>query len=269
MYPGTFADSAPDRPAVIMGDGQVVTYRELDAGSNRFAQFLVRSGFSPGDVIAVLMENNARYHEVCWGARRIGLYFVTINSHLNVEETAYILNDSGARAIVSSEQLSPLAAALTPDLVPGLEHRLMIGVAASGWDSYDEIVGAFPAERVDLSSKATSCSTPRGPPDGPRASSGRCATRPYRRRPTESCRSCARSVSAKATSTSRPRRSTTPPHLLVQCCSPPRRHGGRDGEVRRGAGARADRRVPRHALAVRSDDVRADAEAARAGTQRS
>src|SRR4051794_22562467 len=67
MYPGIFAESAPDRPAVIMDDGQAVTYRELDAGSNRFAQFLVRSGFSPGDVVAVLMENNARYHEVCWG----------------------------------------------------------------------------------------------------------------------------------------------------------------------------------------------------------
>ena len=36
MYPGVHGKEQPDKPAVIMGgSGQVVTYGELDARSNR------------------------------------------------------------------------------------------------------------------------------------------------------------------------------------------------------------------------------------------
>ena len=43
--------------------------RALRRSSRTF--YSVRAA-STGDVIAVFMENNARYHEVCWGARRSG-----------------------------------------------------------------------------------------------------------------------------------------------------------------------------------------------------
>jgi long-chain acyl-CoA synthetase len=148
VYPGTFALTAPDRPAVIMGVGEVVTYRQLEARSNQFAHFLRSSGLQPGDVIAVFMENNARYHEVCWGARRIGLYFVTISSHLTADEVAYIVNDSGATVLVSSRPLSSVADALTPDVAPQVRHRLMVGDPSPGWQSYDDVVGGYPATRV-------------------------------------------------------------------------------------------------------------------------
>ena len=148
MYPGTFALTAPDRPAVIMGEGEVVTYRQLDERSNQFAHFLLGAGYGPGDVIAVFMENNARYHEVCWGARRIGLYFVTISSHLTADEISYILNDSAAQVLVSSGALAPVAGKLTPQAAPHVRHRLMIGDVSPGWQSYDEVVGSYPTSRV-------------------------------------------------------------------------------------------------------------------------
>jgi long-chain acyl-CoA synthetase len=147
VYPGTFAITAPERPAVIMGDGEVVTYGQLDARSNQFAHFLTSSGLKPGDVIAVFMENNSRYHEVCWGARRMGLYFVTISSHLTADEVAYILNDCAATVLVSSDAMA-VAAELTPDRVPLLQHRLMIGTPQPGWESYDDAVTPFPATRI-------------------------------------------------------------------------------------------------------------------------
>ncbi len=127
MYPGSFAHTAGDRPAVIMGSsGEVVTYRQLEERSNRFAHYLRSQGLRQGDVVAVLMENNAFYHEVVWGARRSGLYFTTINSHLTVDEAAYIINDCGARVLVSSTALAEMAAQLTLQLIPGVERRLMI-----------------------------------------------------------------------------------------------------------------------------------------------
>jgi non-ribosomal peptide synthetase component F len=76
MYPATFAASAPDRAAVVMGgSGEVVTCREVDERSNRFAHYLRHLDLGPDDVVAILMDNNPRYHEVAWGVRRIGRYF--------------------------------------------------------------------------------------------------------------------------------------------------------------------------------------------------
>ncbi len=134
MYPATFARSAPDRPAVIMGgSGEVVTYAELDARSNQLAHLLRACGLGPASVLAVCMENNSSYHVAQWAARRSGLYFVPINHHLTAAEVAYIVNDSGAQALVTSAATAELAAQLTDDLVPGVRTRLILDAQVPGW----------------------------------------------------------------------------------------------------------------------------------------
>ena len=62
MYPGDHARETPDKPALIhAASGLVLTYRELDARSNRLARHLQAQGLKRGDHIAILMENNPRY----------------------------------------------------------------------------------------------------------------------------------------------------------------------------------------------------------------
>ena len=39
-------------------------------------------GLVEGDAVAVLMENNEHVHAVLWAARRCGLYYATISTHL-------------------------------------------------------------------------------------------------------------------------------------------------------------------------------------------
>ena len=48
------------------------------------------------------MENNEHFHAVMWAARRCGLYYVPINTHLTAAEAAYIIDNSSAKAIVGS-----------------------------------------------------------------------------------------------------------------------------------------------------------------------
>ncbi len=68
MYPGDHARETPDKPALIhAASGLVLTYRELDARSNRLARHLQAQGLKRGDHIALLMENNLRYLEVVLG----------------------------------------------------------------------------------------------------------------------------------------------------------------------------------------------------------
>jgi len=128
--------------------GEVVTYDRLEEGSNRFAQLLRRRGFARGDVVAVLMENNSRYHEITWAARRSGLYFTTVNSHLTADEAAYIIEDSGAKCVIASEALAGTIREIGPDRLPKVGLRLMTGEPCDGWESYEEAVAAMPAEPI-------------------------------------------------------------------------------------------------------------------------
>ena len=102
-YPGTFAETTPDKPAYVMGgSGEVVTYKQLDDESNQLAQLLYERGLRPGDAIAVCMENNAAYFKVVWAAQRSGLYYTAASSRLTAAELEYIVNDCGAKAFIAS-----------------------------------------------------------------------------------------------------------------------------------------------------------------------
>ena len=69
MHPITHAQTRPDHPAMIMaGSGETVTFGEMDAYANRFAQLLRARGLERGDHFAVLMENNVHYLQVVWGS---------------------------------------------------------------------------------------------------------------------------------------------------------------------------------------------------------
>ena len=78
MHPSVHAANMPDKPAFIMAStGQTVTYQDLEDRSNQGAQLFRSKGLKKGDAIAIFMENNDRYFEVCWAAQRSGLYFKT------------------------------------------------------------------------------------------------------------------------------------------------------------------------------------------------
>lgn len=139
FHPSHHARTHPDRPAVIMGSsGEVVTYRELDQASNRFAQLLRARGIAIGDTIALCFDNNPVFFALCWGAQRAGVVYVAISSRLTAPEVAYITRDSGARLLVSNNAFAALldaVAAETPG-VPQLrlngagEHDLIAALAA-------------------------------------------------------------------------------------------------------------------------------------------
>jgi long-chain acyl-CoA synthetase len=140
-----------DAPAVIMGRGGVMSYRQIDEASNRIAHLLRAEGLVPGDHIAIIMENNLAYLAIAWGAQRSGLYYTAVNSHLRPNEVQYILDDCDASAIIA-----------TPAMAAAVEHldlkkmrvRLCVGEDVTGgelagFDSYETAVAAYPATPID------------------------------------------------------------------------------------------------------------------------
>ena len=146
MYLPDHAAANPDKPAMISADtGQVVTFKELNDASNRMAQLLHARGLRRGDHLAILMENNLHFMEPVWAGFRSGLYVTTVNRYLPADEAAYIVNDCGASAIVTSYEKRETAAGLT-DLIPNCKIRLMVGGTIPGWESYEEALAASSPE---------------------------------------------------------------------------------------------------------------------------
>ncbi len=148
MWPAPHAERTPDKVAYLLAaSGQAVTYRELNDRSNRLAQLLHDRGLRFGDHVAIFMDNNDRYLEVCWAAQRSGLYFTPINYHFNADEAAYIVEDCDATAVVTSASLGATASELIGHLPDRVATRLIVGGATvEGCESYDDAVRAYPAE---------------------------------------------------------------------------------------------------------------------------
>jgi long-chain acyl-CoA synthetase len=146
MYPGTYAETTPDKPAYIMGGtGETVTYRELNDRSNQLAQLLYDRGLRPGDSICICMENNATYLVAAWAGQRSGLYYTAASSRLTPEELEYIVNDCGAQAFITSITKAEVATDLL-DKMPNVHTRLMVGGVVEGYESFEDVVAKYPAE---------------------------------------------------------------------------------------------------------------------------
>jgi long-chain acyl-CoA synthetase len=145
VYPGTYAAQAPDKIAAIMaGTGETVSYSELERRSAQLVHVLHEGGLRPGDAVALLTENNLKALEVYWAALRSGLYITAVNYRLKPEEAAYIVNDSGAAALIVSAEQAVTATAIK-DLTPAVKLRLAFGGAVPGYDGYEQAIAAAPA----------------------------------------------------------------------------------------------------------------------------
>ncbi|HEY3485750.1 MAG TPA: acyl-CoA synthetase [Ilumatobacteraceae bacterium] len=149
MFPGAHLDAHADKPALIMAtSGFTQTFAELDAAANRLSRLLRGAGLEPGDHVAICMENHDRYFEVLWGCHYAGLVYTAASSRLTRTELAYIINDCGARAFITSAYKADQAAEIVPD-TPNVELRLMLDDTIDGYESYEAAVSAQSAEPLE------------------------------------------------------------------------------------------------------------------------
>ena len=147
-HPGMMAAIDPDKPAVIDADsGITVTFGAFERDSNRFAQLLRRLGLQKGDGFAVLLENRAEYLTLVWGGLRAGLRVTAIATHLTPPEIDYILDDSGAKVLVTSSRFADRADALAASGITA-ERRLMLDDAVAGFALLDQRLAEQPSDPI-------------------------------------------------------------------------------------------------------------------------
>src|SRR5260370_7104504 len=146
MYPGSYAAEAPDRiAAVVAGTGERLSCGALERRSAKLAHGLHGGGLRPGDVVALLTENSLRAFEVYWAALRSGLYITAVNWHLKPDEVAYIVNDSGATALIVSAEQAATAEAITSQTT-GVKLRLAFGGRVAGYHPSEHPIPPASAE---------------------------------------------------------------------------------------------------------------------------
>lgn len=133
---------APERPALVAGlaTGEAArrrwTYRELLADAERVARALA-SSFEPGDRVAIWAPNVPEWELLQLGSALAGTVLVTVNPALKISELAYVLRQSGSRAVflVDEYRGSPMRELLDQALpdAPGVETVVAVGPE---WDRF-------------------------------------------------------------------------------------------------------------------------------------
>ena len=129
-----------------------MTYRQWNARANRLANALLGLGLAKGDRVAVLAYNRVEWAEIYAAAAKAGLVAVPINFRLTGPEAQYILEDSGAAALVVEDALIPVIEPVR-DAIALPEGRLVaLGAdpVPAGYRSYEELVTAGAEREPDV-----------------------------------------------------------------------------------------------------------------------
>src|SRR5271156_824873 len=103
--------ASPGNPAIYYLD-QMLTYGEMDARANRYANWALAQGIKRGDCVALLMENRPDYLCAWLGMFKVGAQVALINTNLTGASLAHSIAISGAgHAIVGAELAANFAEA--------------------------------------------------------------------------------------------------------------------------------------------------------------
>ena len=138
-----WAERSPDKIAArIAFSDETISYRALDAHANAVSQLLIWMGLAAEDGIAIMLENTLAYFEIIYGARRNGIYYTPISTHLTPEEASYIVRDSEAKVLFVAPRFVDTVTALLADN-PSKCVVYAVGGTLDGALDYEEAIGRF------------------------------------------------------------------------------------------------------------------------------
>ncbi|MGN2391591.1 acyl-CoA synthetase [Pelomicrobium sp. G1] len=99
----------PKRPSVIHGERRM-TWAETYARCRRLASALQRRGVGEGDTVAVMAPNIPAMVEAHFGPAMIGAVLNTLNTRLDAEAIAFMLQHGEAKVLITDREFSPTIA---------------------------------------------------------------------------------------------------------------------------------------------------------------
>jgi len=137
------AQQDPAHVALVEPDGRRITAGQLLAASNRLVHGLRALGLKPGECIATVLPNGAPMIELYLAAAQGGWYLTPINHHLTAAEIAYIVQDSEAKAFVSSERFAAASRSAADEIGFPERARFAVGTVP-GFRAYAVLTDGQP-----------------------------------------------------------------------------------------------------------------------------
>ncbi|WET82701.1 amino acid adenylation domain-containing protein [Amycolatopsis sp. QT-25] len=104
---GRWVRETPDAEAVVCRD-RSLTYAELDRRANRLANTLIDAGVRPQDPVAVLLRRDVDLVVALFGVIKAGAVHVPMDPDYPADRLAYMLDDIGPAAVVSTSDVEGL-----------------------------------------------------------------------------------------------------------------------------------------------------------------
>jgi len=139
---GTNARLFPERTGAA-DLGRAMTFRQWNARACRLANALLGLGLAKGDRVAVLAYNAVEWMEIYAATAKAGLVMVPVNFRLVGPEVAFIVSDSGARALIVEDALAGQVEEIRAGLAiePG-RYVHFGGPAPAGFRAYEDLLAA-------------------------------------------------------------------------------------------------------------------------------
>ncbi len=142
----------PDRVAVVHGQRRY-TWKEVDARARRLASALKARGIGEGDTVAAVLNNTPEMYEAHFGVPATGAVLNTINTRLDAEAIAFILNHGEAKVLLTDREYSRTMAKAVE--IAGRADMLVIDVDDPEYDGPGECIGSLGYEAFLAEGDAT------------------------------------------------------------------------------------------------------------------
>ena len=134
----------PRREAVIHGDVRL-NWSEVYARCRRLASALKSRGIGPGDTVAAMLPNVPAMYEAHFGVPMIGAVLNTLNTRLDAESIAFVLEHADAKALLTDPEFSSvveraLRLARNKPLVIDVDDASFAGGKPLGEMTYEQFI---------------------------------------------------------------------------------------------------------------------------------
>ncbi|MBT2481645.1 non-ribosomal peptide synthetase [Streptomyces sp. ISL-94] len=171
VNPGTIPElfgrrvmASPDAPAIVFRD-ETISYRDLDARSNRLARLLIDHGVRTEVVVAVMVTRSPDLWTAALAVAKAGGVYMPVDPAYPAERIDFMLKDSGAHVIIGESataahgagRSTPVLRLDDPALITALTHSATTAVTDT-----DRLVPLTMAHTAYLIYTSGSTGTPKG-----------------------------------------------------------------------------------------------------------
>ncbi|GAA5317819.1 MAG: long-chain fatty acid--CoA ligase [Candidatus Pelagadaptatus aseana] len=96
----------------VAGERRAIRYCDLNEQANRFVWAMREQGLKQGDTVAIIGENSPQFLVALAGCFKAGFTAFPINYLQSPDDLAYVMEHSGASALLADNSLHPIAAGL-------------------------------------------------------------------------------------------------------------------------------------------------------------